>query len=101
MAEGFTELQRYALCLMQTLIGVVSNNFRFVSITSRGEKIIVQILLSRHSSEDVEEIDDLKTEFAALMAGPVDFDVEVIVSKEPIILEPPNESTMVVLKRRE
>lgn len=101
MAEGFTELQRYALCLMQTLLGVVSNNFRSVSITRRGEKIIIQIFLSMHSSEDVEEIDDLKTEFEALLAGPVDLDIEVIVSQEPIILEPPNESTMVVFKRRE
>ncbi|MCA8984169.1 MAG: hypothetical protein R3C12_02390 [Planctomycetaceae bacterium] len=101
MADGFTELQRYALCLIQALLGVVSHNFRLVSITLQAERIVVRILLATHSEEDVEEIDDLKTEFEALLPGPVAFDVELAVSEEPITLEPPNESTMVVFKRRE
>lgn len=101
MADGFIELQRFALCLTQALLGVVSNNFRSVSITRQGQKIVVRIFLATHCDEDVEEIDDLKTEFEALMPGPVDFDVEVVVSEERIILEPPNESTITVFKRRE
>jgi hypothetical protein len=101
MANGFTELQRYALCLIQSLLGVVSHNFRLVSITLQAERIVVRILLATHSDEDVEEIDDLKTEFEALLPGPLTFDVELAVSEEPITLEPPNESTMVVFKRRE
>ena len=101
MADGFMELQRFALCLTQALLGVVSSNFRSVSITRQAQWIIVRIVLATHCREDVEEIDDLKTEFEALLPGPVDFDVEVVVSKEPITLEPPSESTIVVFKRRE
>ncbi|QDT48313.1 hypothetical protein Pan258_23550 [Symmachiella dynata] len=101
MAEGFIELQLDSLCLTQALLGVVSDNFRYVSITRQAEKITIQIILATHCGEDFEEIDDLKTEFEALQPGPVDFDVEVFVSEEPIILEPPNESSIVVFKRRE
>ncbi|MBW3541197.1 MAG: hypothetical protein KY476_13090 [Planctomycetes bacterium] len=102
MTEGFADLQRYALCLMQALLGVISNNFRSVSITRRqAQRIVVRIVLSTHCDEDVEEIDDLKTELEALLPEAVDFSLEVGVSQEPIILEPPSESTMVVFKRRE
>lgn len=101
MANGFTELQRYALCLMQALLGVISNNFRSVSITRYAQRIVVRIVLAMHCDEDVEEIDDMKTEFEALMPGPIDFDIEVVISDEPIVLEPPNNSKITIFKRRE
>tara|TARA_R110002111_G_scaffold100975_1_gene156374 strand:+ start:17903 stop:18208 length:306 start_codon:yes stop_codon:yes gene_type:complete len=101
MAEGFTELQRYALCLMQGLLGVVSNKFRSVAIIRQAQRIVVRIVLATQCDEDAEEIEDLKTELEALWGGQVDFKIEVIVSQESIILEPPSESNIVVFKRRE
>jgi hypothetical protein len=86
---------------MHVLLGVVSDNFRLVSITRSNQTIHVQIILARHCQEDVEEIEDLKTEFEALMPGPTDFNVEIVVSQEPINLDPPTESTIAVYKRRE
>jgi hypothetical protein len=101
MRDGFTELQLDALCLTQALLGVISQNFRLVSVTREGKRITVRILLAIKCGEDIEEIDDLKTEFEAYFPGPIEIDVEVHVSKEPIILDPPNESTIVVFRRRE
>ena len=99
MAREFSELQHFALCLIQALLGVVSDNFRFVSITAKSQTIFVQIVLARHCDEDFEEIEDFKTEFEALLPGPTDYEVEVVVSQEPISW--PNESTIVVFKKRE
>lgn len=101
MADGFTELQRNALCLVQALLGAVSSNFRLVSISQRANGIVVQIVLATHSDEDIEEIDDLITEYEALQSCPEPFEFEWTVSEEPITLEPPNASTIVVVRRRE
>jgi len=99
--KNYKRLQIDALCLMQALIGVISNNFRMVSISRHVERIDVQIILSAFCDEDNEEIDDLKTEFEALYSGPIDYEIETIISQEPIILECPNASTIIVFKRRE
>lgn len=101
MGKELSELQINALCLTQALLGVISSNFRFVSISRYGREILINILLWEPVDEDLEEIEDLKTEFEALMPGPVDFKVEVTISSERIILKPPSASTIVVFKRRE
>ncbi|MBR9801286.1 hypothetical protein GYB59_06125 [bacterium] len=101
MSDSITELQRDALCLTQALLGVISQNFRMVSVTRQGTSLTIQILLAIHCDEDIQEIEDLKTEFEALLPGPVDFNVEVVSSQQPIILEPPSVSTIVVFRRRE
>ncbi len=72
-----------------------------VSVTRQASRITVRIVLAAPSDEDMEEIEDLKTEFEALYPGPVDYDFEVTVSDDPIILEPPSVSTIAVFKRRE
>lgn len=89
------------MCLTQALLGVVSSNFRLVSITRRAQKIVVRIVLAVNSDEDIEEIDDMGAEFEALMPGPVDFEIEVVVSEAPIVLEPPSQATLTVFRRRE
>ena len=78
-------LQKYALCLVHALIGVISPNFRMVSITRHSEKLIIQIILEIRDEEDVEEIDDLATEFEALWGQPIEFDIRLEVSQDPII----------------
>jgi len=101
MQEDFIKIQIDALRLMQALIGVISDNFRMVSISRHAEKIVVQIILSSYCDVDMEEIVDLKFEFEILYSKPIDCEIETIISQEPIILECPNASTIIVFKRRE
>jgi len=86
---------------MQSLLGVVSSNFRLVSISHADGVIRIKIILARHHEEDIEEIDELKTEFEALLPGSTDYEVEVVVSEEPISLKRPTASTIIVYMRRE
>jgi hypothetical protein len=99
MPQVMSELQQYALCVVQALLGVVSSNFRFVSIAVVSQQILIRIVLQRPSEEDMEEIEDFKTEFEALFPGPTDYEVLVDVSDQP--LPWPEENSIVVFKRRE
>ncbi len=58
-----TFLKQQALMLMQAMLGVISPNFRMVSITMLGDTIQVQVVLECESEEDREEIDDCQGEF--------------------------------------
>ncbi|WP_417389471.1 hypothetical protein [Gimesia sp.] len=100
MTQTYSELQRYALCLVQSMLGVISSNFRFVSITKKSQSIVVTIVLEKSCEVDLEEIEDCKTEFEALMPGPTDFKFEVSISNERIPW-PDSQSTIVVFRRRE
>lgn len=91
--------QQCALWVMQALLGVVSKNFRLVSVETVSSRICIRILLEHADEEDFEEIQDFKTEFEALLPGPITYDVEVVVSEEDI--KWPNPNTIVVFKRRE
>lgn len=90
----------YALCLMQALVGVISSNFRFVAISQRNDKsLLVSIVLEKESDEDMEEIEDLKTEFEALFPRQVNYDFDVKISSDPIKWT--DRSAIVVFARRE
>lgn len=99
MTQVMTELQQYALCVVQSLLGVVSRNFRLVSVAVEAQRISIRIVLEQEDDDDLEEIEDLKTEFEALQSGPIDYDVIVEVSDQPLAW--PDESSIVVFKRRE
>ena len=99
MRQDVLDLRQYALCLVQALCGVISDNFRFVSITKRASEISIRIILQEPSDDDLDEIEDLKTEFEALLPGPTDYEITVDVSQMPI--EWPSVDTIVVFKRRE
>ncbi len=102
MSDGFEEMKQYVLCLMQALLGVISPNFRCVTISRRVEGFVVRIYLETHCDEDAEEIDDLGVELDALLLPErVDFDIETIVTREPLNLPLMNESFVVVFRRRE
>ena len=91
--------QQFALWVMQALLGVVSRNFRFVSVETASDRVRIRIVLEHHDEGDYEEIEDFKTEFEALLPGPIAFDVEVVESDADI--EWPDPNTTVVFKRRE
>ncbi|WP_092375751.1 hypothetical protein [Desulfomicrobium apsheronum] len=94
-----TFLQEQSLILVQSLLGVISSNFRMVYISELNEKIIITIVLENLSVNDMEEIDDLKSEFEALQTCQIDFDIIVKISS--IDLNWPDVSTIVVYRRKE
>ena len=78
-----SNLQQQALILMQALLGVISPNFRFVWIVVESS-ITVNIILEKNCSEDLEEIEDLKSEFEALQIENIDYEFEVSISEDDI-----------------
>ena len=92
-------LQKQALILMQALLGVISPNFRMVSIYESNKKIIINIVLEEYLVDDMEEIDDFISEFEALQPFQTDFDIRVEASSAAINW--PDGSTIVVYRRKE
>ncbi|MEZ4525724.1 MAG: hypothetical protein R2941_07385 [Desulfobacterales bacterium] len=86
-------LQQQALILMQACFGVISPN-RMVSISALESKILITIILENESAGDMEEIDDLSSEFEALQSCHIDFEISVEILREN--LNWPDESTIVV-----
>jgi hypothetical protein len=94
-----TFLQKQALMLMQALLGLISPNFRMVSISEIEKRILIRIILENESTDDREEINDLTAEFEALQSCHVNFEINVEITRKE--LSWPDESTIVVFRRRE
>jgi len=70
-----------------------------VSISELDKRILIKIVLEKESMGDMEEIDDLTSEFEALQACAVDFEIKVEVSNSELFW--PDKSTIVVYRRKE
>jgi len=90
-----------ALHLVRCLLGIVSPNFRMVSISNNNGKYHILVILEQPIEEDLEEIEDLITEFEAVQNEDIDFDVETKISSEDIMLSPFNPDEIVVFWRKE
>lgn len=100
MEEGYVYLQHQALALMQSLLGVISPNFRIVWVTLGDDTVVVNIVLATMSEEDLEEIGDLETEFESLRSASLECEFNVTISSESICWPDPA-SSIVVYRRRE
>ena len=98
--KTYAYLQCQALTLMQSLLGVISPNFRIVWVTLIDDTVVVNFVLERESEEDAEEIDDLKTEFESLQMARIEYEFNVVISEE-IIRWPDASASIVVYRRRE
>ncbi|WP_155250750.1 hypothetical protein [Pseudoalteromonas luteoviolacea] len=92
-------MQKQSLILMQALLGVISANFRMIYLQQDGESIIVTIMLESEDEDDLEEIEDLKSEFEALQESPIDYDFIIKITDAD--LSWPDDNIVVVFKRRE
>ena len=97
MKLGF--IQKQALILVQALLGVISSNFRMISIIENNGKIIVTIIIEIENNEDLEEINDLQSEFEALQEAPVDYEFVIQINDKE--LDWPDDNTIVIFRRRE
>ena len=94
-----TFLQQQALMLMQAMLGVISPNFRMISITMLAGTIQIKVVLECESEEDREELEDCQSEFEALQSEQINYDFEVVVYDGDI--EWPSEPAIVIYRRRE
>ncbi|WP_259779865.1 hypothetical protein [Aestuariispira ectoiniformans] len=92
-------MRTQALNLMQALGGVISPNFRMVSIADVQGKLLIEVVLEHEDDEDFDEIEDLKDEFEVFQEAEIDYDVRVRVTDDT--LDWPKEPTVVVFRRRE
>lgn len=77
-------LKIYALDLVQALLGAISPNFRKVQLSLIQDEILITFYLESEISEDLEEIDDIISEFEALQSYPVKVGKQVEIGKQPI-----------------
>jgi hypothetical protein len=87
------------LSLVQALLGAVSPNMRMVYLGRGESRWRLVFVLERDDAEDREEASDVATEFEALQARPIDYELQVIVSSDD--LEWPDPPSRVVYRRRE
>ena len=92
--------QRDALCVMQALLGVISSNFRMVSLSRKINTLTIQFVLEQKNEEDFAEIEDFKFELSVLLDQDDTIEIQVIISDQPIIMAPPSESDITVFRRR-
>lgn len=100
MEQGLTLLQQQALTLMQAMLGVISPNFRRVSVTLKDDLIWVEVILEHDSQDDMEELKECEDEFDALQIGPRAFKFDVIISDQKLAWPDPR-TTFVIYRRRE
>jgi len=102
MVEGnlsISELQSQALRLMQSLVGVITPNYRMVTLSIEEDYVNIVIVLNNVSESDSEEIEDLKSEFDALQTREIEFSIEIVISQDKLSV--PDENAIVVYMRRE
>ncbi len=92
-------LQKQSLILMQSLLGVISNNFRMVFIENRHSNVIITIILEDENMDDFEEIEDLKSEFEALQETAIDYEFVIKITHDD--LPWPDKNSIVVFRRKE
>ncbi len=91
---------KYEVMLTQALLGVISPNFRMVSIDFGLSVWKVTFTIEQDNQTDREEIKEFESEFYALLPnGQLRFTVEIVVTTAPITWPEPH--VRVVYHRRE
>ncbi|MBT9096723.1 hypothetical protein [Methylovulum psychrotolerans] len=93
------EKNKITVMLMQALQGAISANFRMVAISLENPIWKLQFVLAEENAIDREEIEDIITEFDALLGRFVKYDVETLISNDKILATEP--TTRIVFLRRE
>jgi hypothetical protein len=88
-----------SLAVVQAMLGMLSPNFRRVTLDHDGGKWLITFVLERIDADDQEEIEDFGSEWDALQSAPEPRDVQTVVTSEA--LSWPSPSTRVLFLRRE
>ena len=71
MKPSTAEWNFQCVAVMQALAGVISPNFRRVTLDCDGDQWIISFVLEHEDAVDREEIEDFGVEWEALQSGPV------------------------------
>ena len=96
------ELQAWnyqVLMLSQALQGAISPNFRKVSLGHDGRRWLLRFVLQQNYSEDLEEIEDIVSQFEAFQNEQISLSVEVEITADSSL--PDVSPDRVVFRRRE
>ena len=93
------EKNKITVMLMQALQGAISANFRMVAISLENPIWKLQFVLAEENAIDREEIEDIITEFDALLGRFVKYAVETLISKDKLLATEP--ATRIVFLHRE
>lgn len=79
------EKNNFVLDLVQSSLGIISNNFRVVGLDFIDKKILVTVILTKHDDEDVEEIDELVSNLYAQQSKDfaIEHEIKIIDSEIP------------------
>jgi hypothetical protein len=101
MERQVKQIQSDALCVVQAMLGVISSNFRMVSLKRQRYKLIIQVILEHQDEEDAEEINESISELGGLLHKNDIIEMHVSVSDQKIIMQPQSETSMTIFRRRE
>jgi hypothetical protein len=88
-----------SLAVVQAMLGILSPNFRRVSLGHNDGVWLITFVLEREDIEDHEEIEDFCTEWDALQTGPEPREVRTVVTSQA--LPWPLSPTRILYLRRE
>lgn len=88
-----------SLAVVQAMVGMLSPNFRQVSLANDDGTWVITFVLEREDAEDHEEIDDFCSEWDALQIGPAPREVRTLVTSQA--LSWPLSPTRILYRRRE
>lgn len=81
------------------MLGMVSPNFRRVTLDHDGREWVIIFDLEREDAEDREEIEDFAYEWDALQSGPEPRSIRIVITSEDLMH--PTSPTRVLYRRRE
>lgn len=101
MNKDLSFRQMKALELNQAMLGLVSPNFRTVTMLAQKGSVLVTVVLEQESDEDREAIEDCLCDFEALQAENLDIRFDVLVDSGPLNVKDPEGEAWVIYYRRE
>ena len=96
----YSDLKNQALILTQALLGCISPNFRMIHISIKNEIYEILIILEKRNEDDIEEIEDLKSEYEALQPNLINYNINIEINEDNLVW-PDNQTSIILYKRRE
>ncbi len=96
-----TFLQRQIIWINQALLGVISSNFRMVSLNIKNNHVTIEVILEKESVEDMNELQEFLSLLYILEPDNIDIELQVKVFNGSLYLSKATDQGATVYKRRE
>ncbi|BCA63611.1 hypothetical protein HMP09_2845 [Sphingomonas sp. HMP9] len=99
IVPSLDDWNRQSVNVMQAMLGMISPNFRMVTLDHDGTQWIIGFVLESVNAEDREELADFEAEWDALQSGPTPRDLQVSFTAGSLAW--PSAPTRALYRRRE